>query len=93
MLTVKKRFHRGKYLIEHPEGLFLVDTVIRVTPIETGKARMKVAQMTAAERRGPLERKIDIFRDTRWVEPLPIPDAQFVWPDAGRMPMPGRSQA
>jgi glyoxylase-like metal-dependent hydrolase (beta-lactamase superfamily II) len=33
---------------------------------------MKVAQMTAAEGRGPLGRKIDIFRDTRWVEPLPI---------------------
>jgi hypothetical protein len=33
---------------------------------------MKVAQMTAAEGRSPVGRKIDIFRDTRWVEPLPI---------------------
>jgi N-acyl homoserine lactone hydrolase len=38
----------------------------------TGKAQMKVAQMTAAEGRSPLGRKIDIFRDARWVEPLPI---------------------
>jgi N-acyl homoserine lactone hydrolase len=46
--------------------------MMKITPIETGKAQMKVAQMTAAEGRGPLERKIDIFRDTRWVESLPI---------------------
>jgi N-acyl homoserine lactone hydrolase len=46
--------------------------VIKVTAVETGKAQMKVAQMTAAEGRSPLGRKIDIFRDARWVEPLPI---------------------
>ncbi|MBP7002571.1 N-acyl homoserine lactonase family protein [Amaricoccus sp.] len=46
--------------------------MIRVTAIETGKARMKTAQRTGAEGRGPLGRKIDIFRDRAWVEPLPI---------------------
>jgi glyoxylase-like metal-dependent hydrolase (beta-lactamase superfamily II) len=46
--------------------------MIRVTAIETGKARMKTAQVTAAEGRGPVGRKIDIFRDCDWVEPLPI---------------------
>jgi N-acyl homoserine lactone hydrolase len=46
--------------------------MIKITPIETGKARMNVAQMAAAEGRSALGRKIDIFRDTRWVEPLPI---------------------
>jgi N-acyl homoserine lactone hydrolase len=58
---------------------------MKITPMETGKAQMKVAQMTAAEGRGPLGRKIDIFRDTRWVEPLPIyayliehPEGQFL---------------
>ncbi|MBN9509174.1 MAG: MBL fold metallo-hydrolase [Alphaproteobacteria bacterium] len=46
--------------------------MIRVTAIETGKARMKTAQMTARDGRGPVGRKIDIFRDTGWVGPLPI---------------------
>jgi glyoxylase-like metal-dependent hydrolase (beta-lactamase superfamily II) len=46
--------------------------VIKVTAIETGKARMKAAQRTGAEGRGAVRRKIDIFRDRRWVGPLPI---------------------
>lgn len=46
--------------------------MIRVTAIETGKARMKTAQRTGREDRGPIGRKIDIFRDPEWVEPLPI---------------------
>lgn len=46
--------------------------MITVTPIETGKARMKAAQMTGSEGRGAFGRKIDIFRDTNWVGPLPI---------------------
>lgn len=46
--------------------------MIRVIPIETGKARMKTAQKTGREGRGAVGRKIDIFRDTSWVEPVPI---------------------
>ena len=46
--------------------------MIRVTAIETGKARMKTAQMAGREGRGPVGRKIDIFRDPAWVDPLPI---------------------
>ena len=46
--------------------------MIRVIPIETGKARMKTAQMTGREGRSGVGRKIDIFRDTHWVDPLPI---------------------
>jgi N-acyl homoserine lactone hydrolase len=46
--------------------------MIRVTAIETGKARLKQAQRTARDGRGAIGRKIDIFRDSRWVEPQPI---------------------
>ncbi|WP_029350035.1 N-acyl homoserine lactonase family protein [Bosea sp. 117] len=46
--------------------------MIRITAIETGKARMKTAQRTGGDGRSGLQRKIDIFRDTHWVEPLPI---------------------
>lgn len=46
--------------------------MIKVTAIETGKARMKTAQRTGRDDRGPLGRKIDIFLDRSWVEPLPI---------------------
>ena len=59
--------------------------MIRVTAIETGKARMKTAQRTARQGRGPVGRKIDIFTDRQWVEPLPIlcflvehPDGRFL---------------
>ncbi len=46
--------------------------MIKVTAIETGKARMKTAQRTGRDGRGGIGRKIDIFRDAAWVEPLPI---------------------
>jgi N-acyl homoserine lactone hydrolase len=46
--------------------------MIRVTAIETGKARLKAAQMAARKGRGPIGRKIDIFRDTQWLGPVPI---------------------
>ncbi len=46
--------------------------MIKVTAIETGKARMKTAQRIGREDRGPIGRKIDIFRDPNWVDPLPI---------------------
>ncbi|CAH1655513.1 MULTISPECIES: N-acyl homoserine lactonase family protein [unclassified Chelatococcus] len=46
--------------------------MITVTAIETGKARMKTAQRTGREGRGGFGRKIDIFRDRNWVDPLPI---------------------
>jgi len=46
--------------------------MIKVTAIETGKARMKTAQRVGREGRGAVGRKIDIFRDGEWVEPLPI---------------------
>lgn len=46
--------------------------MITVTAIETGKARMKTAQRTGRDDRGPVGRKIDIFLDRNWVEPLPI---------------------
>ena len=59
--------------------------MIRVIPIETGKARMKTAQMTGRDGRGGIGRKIDIFRDTQWVDPLPIlsfliehPEGKFI---------------
>lgn len=46
--------------------------MITVTTIETGKARMKTAQRTGRDGRGAIGRKIDIFRDSNWVDPLPI---------------------
>ncbi|PZQ51713.1 MAG: MBL fold metallo-hydrolase [Rhodovulum sulfidophilum] len=46
--------------------------MIRVTAIETGKARMKTAQRVGHDGRGGFGRKIDIFRDQHWVDPLPI---------------------
>lgn len=59
--------------------------MIRVFPIETGKARMKTAQMTGRDGRGGTGRKIDIFRDQHWVDPLPIlsfliehPEGKFI---------------
>lgn len=59
--------------------------MIRVTPIETGKARMKTAQMTGRDGRGGVGRKIDIFRDRHWIDPLPIfafliehPEGKFI---------------
>ena len=46
--------------------------MLKVTAIDTGKARMKTAQRTGREGRGGIGRKIDIFRDPQWVDPLPI---------------------
>ena len=46
--------------------------MIKVTAIATGTARMKAAQMAGREGRGPIGRKLDIFRDRQWVGPLPI---------------------
>src|ERR1700748_8961 len=46
--------------------------MIKVTPIQTGIAIAKTAQVTGAEGRSALQRKIDIFRDTHWTAPLPI---------------------
>ena len=46
--------------------------MIRVIPIQTGTVHVKDAQRCGREGRSALQRKIDIFRDTRWVGPLPI---------------------
>jgi len=46
--------------------------MITVTAIETGKAVMKKAQQAGRSGRGAIGRKIDIFRDRRWTDPLPI---------------------
>jgi len=41
--------------------------MIRVTPISTGKCWLKSAQKCAGEGRNPFQRKIDIFRDKKWM--------------------------
>jgi glyoxylase-like metal-dependent hydrolase (beta-lactamase superfamily II) len=46
--------------------------MIKITPRATGAARLKRAQQAGREGRPALGRKIDIFRDTDWVGPLPI---------------------
>ena len=46
--------------------------MIRVTPIQTGWARMKAAQRWGREGRSGFERKLDIMRDKTWVDRLPI---------------------
>lgn len=46
--------------------------MIKVTAIETGKAICKTKQVTGKEGRSPIGRKIDIFRDPHFVDPLPI---------------------
>ena len=46
--------------------------MIKVTAIETGKAICKTLQVTARDGRSPIGRKIDIFRDPHFVDPLPI---------------------
>ncbi len=46
--------------------------MIKITPIQTGTARMKTAQQVGREGRSAVARKIDIFRDGKWVDPLPI---------------------
>ncbi|NMH25895.1 N-acyl homoserine lactonase family protein [Flavobacterium solisilvae] len=46
--------------------------MIKVTAIETGKAVCKTRQVTAKEGRSAIGRKIDIFQDQNFVQPLPI---------------------
>ena len=46
--------------------------MIRVTPIHTGWARMKAAQRWGREGRSGFGRKLDIIRDTTWIDRLPI---------------------
>lgn len=46
--------------------------MIRVVPIPTGTAQLKQAQQCGKQGRSAIQRKIDIFRDTRWVGPIPI---------------------
>lgn len=48
---------------------------IRVVPIQTGWARMKSAQRWGRDGRSAFGRKIDMIRDTRWLDPVPI----FAW--------------
>jgi glyoxylase-like metal-dependent hydrolase (beta-lactamase superfamily II) len=47
-------------------------TMIKVTLIETGRASLKSVQRTARAGASAFQRKIDIVRDTSWVESLPI---------------------
>src|SRR5262245_3833443 len=46
--------------------------MIKITAIKTGTVRIKSAQRTGREGRGAIGRKIDIFRDPQWLDPLPI---------------------
>jgi len=46
--------------------------MIRVVPIQTGTAQLKQAQQCGKQGRSAFQRKIDIFRDTQWVGPVPI---------------------
>lgn len=46
--------------------------MIRVIPIQTGTAQLKRAQQCGKAGRSAFQRKIDIFRDTEWVGPVPI---------------------
>jgi len=46
--------------------------MIKITAIETGKAICKTAQVKAKDGRSPIGRKIDIFRNKKFVDPLPI---------------------
>jgi len=41
--------------------------MIKITPIPTGKAWMKSAQKCGGAKRNSFQRKIDIFRDKKWV--------------------------
>ena len=46
--------------------------MIKVTAIQTGTVQIKAAQATGEPGRSALGRKIDIFRDLKWLPPLPI---------------------
>ena len=60
-------------IIKNERSFFIEKiSMIKITPLESGKARMKAAQKTGRPGRSPVGRKIDIFCDTTWVEPFPI---------------------
>lgn len=46
--------------------------MITITPIQTGTARPKLAQVTGKEGASAFQRKRAIFKDTHWSEPVPI---------------------
>lgn len=46
--------------------------MIRIIPIQTGWARMKASQRWGREGRSGFGRKLDIIRDTVWIDRLPI---------------------
>ena len=46
--------------------------MIKVTAIQTGTVQIKAAQATGKPGRSALGRKIDIFKDPKWLPPLPI---------------------
>lgn len=59
--------------------------MIKVTPIHTGTAVMKTLQKAGRDGRSAVGRKIDIFRDPNWVDPLPVlafliehPEGRFI---------------
>src|SRR5262249_19301637 len=59
--------------------------MIRVTPIQTGWARVKSAQKCGRDGRSSFGRKLDIVRDKVWAGPLPVlawlvehPEGRFV---------------
>ncbi len=59
--------------------------MIRVTPIQTGWARLKSAQKCGLDGRSSFGRKLDIVRDRVWAGPLPVlawmvehPEGRFV---------------
>lgn len=72
-----------KYIVETPRsveqaGADLQAAVqghkfgVSITPIQTGTAQLKEAQRCGMVGRSAFQRKIDIFRDSRWVGPVPI---------------------
>jgi len=46
--------------------------MISIMPIQTGTAQLKETLRCGMVGRSAFQRKIDIFRDSRWVGPLPI---------------------
>jgi len=46
--------------------------MVSIMPIQTGTAQLKEAQRCGMVGRSAFQRKIDIFRDSRWAGPLPI---------------------
>lgn len=59
--------------------------MVRVTPIQTGWARLKCAQKCGQEGRSAFGRKLDIIKDKTWAGPLPVlawliehPEGRFI---------------